>query len=93
MSSNQNDGFAGGNVFSNNLLFNTVLETGDHGNFNSWDRKPWIWQMDEEDPASVQLVPQRHAIHNNFIIRTSFLGPSNNLYCIDHDDGSSMYVC
>ena len=30
-------------------------------------------------------------IHHNFIIRTSFTSTSKNLYCIDHDDGSSMY--
>ena len=28
---NQNDGFAGGSEFAYNLLFNTVLDTGDHG--------------------------------------------------------------
>ena len=89
---NQNDGFAGGNTFSYNLVFNTVMDTGDHGNFNSWDRKPWVWLEDPADPASqVRMTPQRHRITHNFIIRTSFLGPSNNLYAIDHDDGSSMY--
>jgi hypothetical protein len=89
---NQNDGFAGGNQFSYNLIFNTVLDTNDHGNFNSWDRKPWIWLKDPLDVGSVNMIPQRHHIHNNFIIRTAFIGPSKNLYCIDHDDGSSMYV-
>jgi len=89
---NQNDGFAGGNTFSYNLVFNTVLDTGDHGNFNSWDRKPWLWSEDPHNPKSqVHMVPQQHHIKHNFIIRTSFLGPSNNLYSIDHDDGSSMY--
>ena len=29
------------------------------------------------------MVPRQMHIHNNFIIRTSFLGPSKNLYCID----------
>ena len=33
----------------------------------------------------------RHHIHHNLIIRASFNGDSMNLYCIDHDDGSSMY--
>lgn len=32
---NQNDGFAGGNTYSYNLILNTVLDTGDHGDFNS----------------------------------------------------------
>jgi len=63
---------------------------GLQGNFNSWDRKPWIWLKDPLDVGSVNMIPQRHHIHNNFIIRTAFIGPSKNLYCIDHDDGSSM---
>lgn len=62
------------------------------GNFNSWDRKPWVWLQDRADPNSLRMVPQQSTIHNNFIIRTSFIVPSNNLYCIDHDDGSSMYL-
>jgi hypothetical protein len=117
---NQNDGFAGGAEFSYNLMFNTVLDTGDHGNFNSWDRKPFLWLDDDDEKP--RMVPRMMAIHHNFIIRTSFQGewgrrvasvlnlynytitsfrlsalgtqppgPSNNLYCIDHDDGSSMY--
>ena len=46
---------------------------------------------DRGDAQSLQMVPQQSHIRNNFIVRTSFLGPSKNLYCIDHDDGSSMY--
>ena len=55
------------------------------------DRKPWVWLQDHADPNSLRMVPQQSTIHNNFIVRTSFVGPSKNLYCIDHDDGSSMY--
>ena len=88
---NQNDGFGGGHIFAQNLIFNTVLDTGDHGNFNSWDRKPWIWLEDQSDPTSLRMVPKVTKIEHNFIIRTAFTGPSANLYCIDHDDGSSMY--
>ena len=84
---NQNDGFAGGSTVEGNLILNTVLETGDHGNFNSWDRKPWVWQ----GATGVEMVPHRFAIRGNFVVRTSYRGPSKNLYCIDHDDGSSMY--
>ena len=135
---NQNDGFHGGSEFAFNLVFNTVLDTGDHGNFNSWDRKPWIWLADDDvatlgrvggtvsrhsvagdghgdadadinrggsgkardsesderggdAPNSLRMVPQPHSIHHNFMVRTAFVGTSNNLYCLDHDDGSSMY--
>ena len=34
---NFNDGFGSGNLLKNNLIFNIVRETGDHGPFNSWD--------------------------------------------------------
>ena len=39
---NLNDGFGGGNLVERNLMFNWVRETGDHGNFNSWDRLPFL---------------------------------------------------
>ena len=39
---NFNDGFGGGNVIRNNLLFNFCRETSDHGPFNSWDRQPYL---------------------------------------------------
>ena len=32
------DGLGGGNTVEQNLLFNMVRETNDHGAFNSWDR-------------------------------------------------------
>ena len=38
---NFNDGFGGGSVITGNLLFNFVRETADHGQFNSWDRRPY----------------------------------------------------
>lgn len=37
---NINDGAHGGHVFTENLFFNLVRETSDHGAFNSWDREP-----------------------------------------------------
>ena len=39
---NFNDGFGGGHFMENNLLFNWVRETKDHGPFNSWDRQPYL---------------------------------------------------
>ena len=35
---NMNDGFGGETVIDRNLFFGAVLETKDHGPFNSWDR-------------------------------------------------------
>ena len=37
---NFNDGFGGASNVTENLLFNTCRESGDHGPFNSWDRTP-----------------------------------------------------
>ena len=44
---NLNDGFGGGDLLEHNLLFNWVRESGDHGNFNSWDRVPYITNIGE----------------------------------------------
>ena len=53
------------------------------GNFNSWDRKPWVWLQDPYDPTSKPcVIPNMHRIHNNFIIRTSFLGPVPCVPCL-----------
>ena len=56
----------------------------------SWDRKPLLW-LDSDDGRTLRMIPEQMKIHNNFAFRASFLGDSKNLYCVDHDDGSSMY--
>ena len=43
-------------MVKNNLLFNFVCEALDHGNFNSWDRQPYMTTLKDgkttsEDPA------------------------------------------
>ena len=38
------------------------------------------------------MVPAQHSISHNFFVRKSYLSQDNNLYCLDHDDGSSMCV-
>ena len=81
-----------GTVIEKNMIANTCRESGDHGNFNSWDRKPWVWLQDSADPSSLRMVPQQSTIHNNFIIRTSFQGPSKNLYCIDHGQSAHPFL-
>ena len=81
---NFNDGFGGGNVMSNNLLFNYVRETGDHGPFNSWDRQPFITKV--RDGKTASLVPAYNEISHNFIIANYY-----SEVPLDHDDGSSYY--
>ena len=39
---NFNDGLGGGNLVTDNLIFNTCRESGDHGPINTWDRMPFL---------------------------------------------------
>ena len=39
---NMNDGFGGATLISHNLFFASLLETSDHGPYNSWDRLPFL---------------------------------------------------
>eukprot|EP00966_Prymnesium_polylepis_P319834 7376258-Prymnesium_polylepis.2 len=54
-----NDGFGGGTIIQNNLLFNTCRESGDHGPFNSWDRIPFI--------VNGTVTPRYNVIAHNLI--------------------------
>ena len=80
---NFNDGFGGGHLMQNNLLFNWVRETRDHGPFNSWDRQPYLTKLRN---GTASLVPALSNITRNFII-TNY----NSLHPLDHDDGSCYY--
>lgn len=89
---NINESTWGGHLIEGNDVFNTVLETGDHGSFNSWGRDRF-WHPDrsamdkltEEHPEVILL----DAIETNTI--------RNNRWRCDHgwdidlDDGSSNY--
>ena len=75
-----NDGFGGNNTISQNVLFNTVMETLDHGPFNVWDRQTWL-----HSPA---VNPQTYP----FVVRDNLLlGNSNGAKGIDLDDGARHY--
>lgn len=80
---NFNDGFGGGNLLKNNLLFNMVRETGDHGPFNSWDRQPYLTEVRDGIPS---LNPAESNITLNFIINNY-----HSTWPLDHDDGSCYY--
>jgi hypothetical protein len=78
---NWNDGMPGGDIVEGNIIFNMVRETGDHGTFNSWDRKEYIYDCPS---GGTCFTPQTmHVRHNMFI------GPAG--HNMDHDDGSSQY--
>ena len=90
---NIGDGTWGGHVISDNDVFDTVLETGDHGSFNSWGRDRY-WSADREE------MNQRVAAQP-LLIALDAIAPTvirhNRMRCdhgwdIDLDDGSSNYL-
>ena len=81
---NFNDGFGGGNRLENNLVFNMVRETNDHGPFNSWDRVPYLTRV--KDSQTPSLDPAISNITRNFLINNY-----HSTWPIDHDDGSCYY--
>jgi len=82
---NFNDGFGGGAEISDNLLFNTCRESGDHGAFNSWDRLPYLTEI--RDGKTPSTVPAVNNVHRNFIV-ANYAADGG---CLDNDDGSSYY--
>ena len=90
---NIGDGCWGGHVIEHCDIFDTVLETGDHGSFNSWGRDrywhPDVRVVDKQvaaDPALPFLDMARPTTlrHNRW--------RCDHGWDIDLDDGSSRYV-
>lgn len=89
---NIGDGTWGGHEIAYNDVFNTVLETSDHGAFNSWGRdRFWHPNRNEMDQLTLE--------HPNLIlldaVKTTKIH-DNRFHCdhgwdIDLDDGSSNY--
>jgi hypothetical protein len=90
---NVGDGCWGGHVISFNDVFDTVLETGDHGAFNSWGRDRY-WQSSTS--AIESRVAQAAGIQFLDVVKPNTL--ANNRWRCDHgwdvdlDDGSTNYV-
>jgi len=89
---NVGDGTWGGHEIAYNDVFNTVLETSDHGAFNSWGRDRF-WRPDRKE------MDELTAKHPNLIlldaVKTTKIH-DNRFRCdhgwdIDLDDGSSNY--
>ena len=87
------DGTWGGHDIGFNDVFNTVLETGDHGSFNSWGRdRYWLPDRGEMDKLA--------AAHPALILADACKPTKlhdNRMRCdkgwdIDLDDGSSNYI-
>lgn len=89
---NISEGTWGGHTIEYNDVFNTVLETGDHGAFNSWGRDrfwhPDRGQMDSittAEPSLILLDAQKTTVIRNNRFRC------DHGWDIDLDDGSSNY--
>ncbi|WP_346238011.1 peptide-binding protein [Niabella insulamsoli] len=89
---NIGDGCFGGHVISYNDVFNTVLETGDHGSFNSWGRDRFWAPRRKYMDSLVALHPElilldaqeTTVIHDN-------RWRCDHGWDVDLDDGSSNY--
>jgi len=90
---NIGDGTWGGHQILDNDVFDTVLETGDHGAFNSWGRDRY-W-----DPERAEM--NRRVVSDPALIGLDAVEPTtlrhNRFRCdhgwdIDLDDGSSNYL-
>ena len=86
------DGTWGGHIIKYNDVFNTVLESGDHGSFNSWGRDRF-WHPNRRKLDSIALINPEMSkwdakyttiIHNNRF-------RCDHGWDIDLDDGSSNY--
>jgi hypothetical protein len=58
-----------------NLLFNYVRETSDHGPFNSWDRQAYL--TDTRNGSS-SYTPLYNNFHNNLCFVSPFRHPLNS---------------
>ncbi len=89
---NVGDGTWGGHIVEYNDVFDTVLETSDHGSFNSWGRDRF-WQPNRKQiDANVAKHPGLESLD---AIKTSVIR-NNRMRCdhgwdIDLDDGSTNY--
>ena len=89
---NISEGTFGGHIIEHCDVFNTVLETGDHGSFNSWGRDRF-WTPDIKETvvevANDSTLPYLDMVAPN-IIRNSRWRCDHG-WDIDLDDGSSWY--
>ena len=90
-----NDGCWGGHVLEYNHIFNSVIETGDHGPFNSWGRdRYWKTRFHgaQKGDETGALQYSRLDNHLTTIIRHNrFEHSDGHSWGIDLDDGSSNY--
>lgn len=85
------DGCWGGHIFEFNDVHDTVLETSDHGPFNSWGREPYWCLSQSHGPASHPPAGdvKKYARYTTIIRNNRFRDYHG--WGIDLDDGSSNY--
>ncbi len=85
---NISEGTFGGHVIEFCDVFDTVLETGDHGSFNSWGRDRF-WGLEDAPPAELPRLAKLDMVGPN-VIRNSRWRCDHG-WDVDLDDGSSNY--
>ena len=89
---NISEGTFGGHVVEWCDIFNTVLETGDHGSFNSWGRdRFWSNDINYTTPYTIKYpdLPYLDILDPNELRYTRWR--CDHGWDIDLDDGSSLY--
>lgn len=89
---NVGEGAFGGHLFEFNDVFNTVLETSDHGSFNSWGRDRFWMAGNQRTEEIVGKYPQSifYDLLKPTVIRNNRMSCDHG-WDIDLDDGSSYY--
>jgi hypothetical protein len=83
-------GHWGGHIIEFNDVFNTVLETGDHGPFNSWGRdRYWSLEFRSGESLPVKQYALLDILDTTIIRNNRF--HHNGRWGIDLDDGSTNY--
>ena len=86
---NIGDGCWGGHIVDGCDLYDTVLESGDHGSFNSWARDRW-WGLDLEKHPWDDKLALLDAIEPTTLRNSRW--ECHHGWDIDLDDGSSNYI-
>ncbi|WP_139959454.1 PDZ domain-containing protein [Flavicella sediminum] len=89
---NVSEGTWGGHIIEYNDVFNTVLESSDHGSFNSWGRDRFWYPNRATSEGLVKANPKMplwDAMHTTIIRNNRFR--CDHGWDIDLDDGSSNY--
>jgi hypothetical protein len=81
---NHNDGSLGGSLIDSNVMFNFCRETGDHGVFNSWDRLPYLQDVQPGGAPSTKKL-------FDVISRNLFIANYECMAAVDSDDVSGYY--